>query len=158
MQRLSNEEQNIFEEAIGHCRHKYKLIKLIKENIDIDKFKNNNFEEIILIISKMCKNIDQLGNLSIYDLSSCICRHHNIPIEKIYIIGGGPRNAINKILKIKKTLHKFNKDFKLHYVEIDNVIKRFDEKKYKLSDEMRKSRNGDKWETFLCEWSKTQMK
>ena len=145
----------IFQEAVDHCRHETKLHNLLK-NINIKQYENNSFEEIICMIYDICKNINQIGPLMVYDISSALCRHYGIIIDKVYIIGGGPTKAI-KLLNIKPKLHKINKNIKVHhYVTIDELIMAFDNSIYELNETMRNNRNGDDWESFICNWEKTK--
>ena len=146
----------IFQEAINHTRHETKLRPLLKD-IDIKYYQNKNFEEIICMIHDICKNINQIGPLMVYDISSALCRHYGIIIDNVYIIGGGPKKAI-KLLNINPKLHKINKNIKVHhYVTIDELITAFDNSIYELNETMRNNRNGDDWETFICKWAKNKI-
>tara|TARA_B110000285_G_scaffold226949_1_gene287447 strand:+ start:102 stop:563 length:462 start_codon:yes stop_codon:yes gene_type:complete len=142
----------IFQEAVDHCRHKTKIHHLLKD-INIKRYKNKCFEEIICLIYDICKNINQIGSLMVYDITIAICRHYGIIIDNVYIIGGGPKKAI-KLLNIKLKLHKLNKNTKFHYVTIVELITAFDNSIYELNETMRNNRNGDDWETFICNWAK----
>ena len=72
----------MFEEAISHCRWK-KVLKEFLKTINIKNYKNKTFEEIISNIYNLCENIKGLGILTTYDITSAICRHYNINIDKI---------------------------------------------------------------------------
>lgn len=151
----SSSNEYIFQEALKHTRHETKLRPLL-EDIKIEHYENKNFEEIICMIHDICKNINQIGPLMVYDISSALCRHYGIIIDKVYIIGGGPKKAI-KLLNIKPKLHKINKNIKVHhYVTIDELIMAFDNSIYELNETMRNNRNGDDWESFICNWEKTK--
>ena len=76
---------NIFQEAISHCRWKKVLHNILKD-INISVYKNKTFEEIITEVYNICKNIDGIGMLAIYDITSAICRHNKVNIDKVYII------------------------------------------------------------------------
>lgn len=143
----------MFHEAFDHCRHKTKLRNLLKD-INIKDYKNKNYEEIIFMIHHICKNITQIGPLMVYDISVAICRYYGIIIDKVYIIGGGPKKAI-KLLNINKKLHKINNKIKFHYITIEQLIRAFDNSIYLLDKKMRNNRNGDEWESFICNWQKT---
>ena len=151
----SSSNDYVFQEAINHTRHETKLRPLL-EDIKIEHYENKSFEEIICMIYDICKNINQIGPLMVYDISSALCRHYGIIIDKVYIIGSGPTKAI-KLLNIKPKLHKINKNMKVHhYVTIDELIMAFDNSIYELNETMRNNRNGDDWETFICNWQKTK--
>lgn len=151
----SSSNDYIFQEALSHTRHETKLRHLLKD-IKIEHYENKSFEEIICMIYDICKNINQIGPLMVYDISSALCRHYGIIIDKVYIIGGGPTKAI-KLLNIKPKLHKINKNIKVHhYVTIDELIMAFDNSIYELNETMRNNRNGDDWESFICNWQKTK--
>jgi hypothetical protein len=81
--------QNIFQEAIDHCRWKGVLHDLLKE-INISSYENNTFEEIIVDIANMLEPIKGLGPLTRYDITSALCRYYKINIDNVYIIGNGP--------------------------------------------------------------------
>lgn len=82
--------KNIFQEAINHCRWKNVLCNVLKK-INISNYKNKNFEEIIVDIYNICDNVEGVGMLAVYDITAGICRYHKINIDKVYIIGSGPR-------------------------------------------------------------------
>ena len=46
------------------------------------KYSNYTFEKIINEIYQICKSIKGLGDLTIYDITSAICRYHKILITK----------------------------------------------------------------------------
>ena len=152
----SSSNDYIFHEALSHTRHETKLRPLLKD-IKIEHYENKSFEEIICMIYDICKNINQIGPLMVYDISSALCRHYGIIIDKVYIVGGGPTKAI-KLLNIKPKLHKINKNMKVHhYVTIDELIMAFDNSIYELNETMRNNRNCDDWETFICKWQKNKL-
>ena len=151
---LCNDKTIIFQEAIDHCRWKKVLYDLI-EKINIDDYKGKRFEEIFIEIDEKIKPIRGLGTLTVYDLTSAICRHFEINIDKVYIIGKGPKRAI-EILNIKTKKHKINDKIKLNYVDISDVINAFDNNNYVLDEKIRNSKNGDIVETYICNWQKTK--
>ena len=150
----SSSNDYIFQEAVDHTRHETKLRPILND-IDEKQYENKSFEEIICMIYYICKNINQIGPLMVYDISSALCRHYGLIIDNVYIIGSGPKKAI-KLLNIKPKLHKINKNFKLHYVTIDELIMAFDNNIYELNETMRNNKNGDDWESFICNWQKTK--
>ena len=74
-------------------------MKKIKQNLQ--EYKGKTFEDIFYTIYTTYKIHQKIGLLIIYDLSIAICYFHNIIIDKVYIIGNGPKRAI-KLLNIKK--------------------------------------------------------
>jgi len=149
-----NHSTNIFQEAINHCRWKKTLYSVIKK-INIVDYKNKTFEEIIFDIYNICDNVKGVGMLTIYDITSAVCRYYNIIIDKVYIIGNGPKRAI-KLLNIKIKKHKINDKFNLNFVDIIDVINAFDINNYVLDENIRISKNGDILETYICNWQKTK--
>lgn len=143
----------MFQEAFDHCRHPTKLHNILKD-INIKHYENKNSEEIICMIYDICRNINQIGPLMVYDISAAIWRYYGIIIDKVYIIGGGPKKTI-KLLNIKKKLHKINNEIKLHYVTTDELIRAFDNSIYELDETMRNNKNSDEWESFICNWQKS---
>jgi hypothetical protein len=146
-----NRSTNIFQEAIDHCRWKKVLHSVIKK-INIVEYENKTFEEIIFEIHNICDNVKGVGMLSIYDITSAICRCNNINIDKVYIIGNGPKRAV-KILNIKTKKHEIHK-IKLNFVHINDIINAFDIKNYLLDENIRNTKNGDVLETYICNWQK----
>ena len=61
---------------------------------------NKTFEEIIFDVYNFCDNVKGVGMLAIYDITSAICRYYKRNIDKVYIVGNGPKRAVN-ILNIK---------------------------------------------------------
>lgn len=90
--------------------------------------------------------------MCVYDISSEICRYNNININKIYIIGNGPKRAI-KLLNINYKLQKINKDISLKYVEINEVLNALKLKNYDITA-IKNKNDGDEFESFLCNWQK----
>ena len=74
--------------------------------------------------------------LTIYDITSPICRYNKINIEKIYIIGKGPKRAI-RLLDVKAKSQKIE-NIKLNYVEIPEILKAFQEKNYEINLQIKK--------------------
>ena len=149
-----NDSTNIFQEAIDHCRWKKALHDILKK-INIVNYENKTFEEIIFEIYDICDNIKGVGMLTIYDITSAICRYHKIIIDKVYIIGNGPKRAI-KLLNIKIKKHKINDKINLNFVDIIDVINAFNINNYVLDENIRNSKNGDILETYICNWQKTK--
>ncbi len=150
--------KNLFYEAIAHCRWKkvlYNILKDIDINIKNDYFQNKTFEDIIIEIYNICVNIKGLGMLTVYDITAAICRYYKINIDKVFIIGNGPKRAV-KLLNIKTKLYKINNNINIHYVDIGDIINAFDENSLELDANIRNSKNGDTFESFICNWQKTK--
>ena len=138
----------VFEEALRHSRRKTILKDIIKD-ISLKDYKNKTFDEIFKAMSNF-KKYGDIGPLTIYDLSSGICRYHGILIDKVYIVGKGPIRAV-KLLGLKCSK---NKELSLKYVEIKEVIEIFKKKSFILPDTLSASVNGDDLESFICKWQK----
>jgi hypothetical protein len=134
---------NIFQEAIDHCRWK-KVLKLVLNDIDITKYANKTFEEIIIEIYNICEKVSGIGMLSVYDITSAICKYYETNIDKVYIIGNGPKRAV-KLLKLKTKRHKIDERIRLNFIEISEVINALN----------LDCTNGDILETYICNWQKT---
>lgn len=143
----------IFHEAQKHCRWKKVLDNVLKE-INISIYENKIFEQIIIDIYGICKNIRGIGILTVYDITSAICRFHKINIDKVYIIGNGPKRAVN-LLNLAMKNHKINNDIKIKYVDVNEIIPAFDKKSIELDENIRNNKNADFFETFLCNWQKS---
>lgn len=139
----------IYDEALSHCRWKT-VLKKNKHKIKIKHFKNLTFEEIIFKVHSIFKNIKGIGMLSMYDISAGICRHYNINIDKVYIIGNGPKRAI-KILGLKKKKIRIKHKINLHYVEKKDINEAFKKLNLKLP---RYLKTGDDYESYICNWQK----
>lgn len=146
--------ENIFEEAINHCRWKKSLYLLLKK-INICNYENKTFEEILLEIYNISSNIKGVGMLSVYDITAAICRYYKININKVYIIGKGPKRAI-KLLNIKLKKYRISNKINLNFVNIIDIINAFDNNNYELNEYFRNTNNGDILETYICNWQKTK--
>ena len=150
----NNNYTEMYEEAINHCRWKKALHGILKD-INIIDYNNKTFEEIITEIHNICNNTEGIGMLATYDITSAICRHYKVNIDKVYIIGKGPKRAIN-LLNIKTKVHKINEDIKIRYANITDIITAFDSNGFVLSEQVRNSQNGDILESYICNWQKTR--
>lgn len=146
------ERYGMFEEAYSHVRWKGALTEGLNKINTID-YQYCTFEDIIIKIYNIVKPIKGLGRLAVYDITSAICRTYNKNIEKVYIVGGGPKRAI-KILGIIPKKHKINK-ITLSYVDIDDIISAFDIKSFELAEFIRNTKNGDIVESYICNWQKS---
>jgi hypothetical protein len=146
--------EGFFSEAIRHSRNRNLLREKLTQNINIDDYANKTFEQIISEISISLYVYKKIGPLAFYDITSAICRYHNINIEKVYIIGGGPVRAV-KLLNIEKKKHIINNEIELKYVDINDVINAFDNNGYDFDESIRTNTSGDILESYLCIWQKT---
>lgn len=149
-----NNKSIIFKDALNHCRWK-KRLKTVLKDINISEYKNKTFKQIFCKIHKICSNYKQIGILTVYDLTSGLCNYYNINIKRVYIIGGGPQRAI-KLLKLEDKVkkHNINKKIKLKYVNINDIIKAFNKNSYKLDKNIKNSKDGDEFESYICNWQK----
>jgi hypothetical protein len=143
-----------FQEAINHCRWKKVLYAVLKD-INILHYKNKTFDEIMIKIYSICKTIKGIGMLTMYDITSAICRYYQIRIDRVYIVGKGPKRAVT-LLNMKTKRHTIDNTVCIHYVDIHDVIHAFDSKSYEVDETIRNNKNGDVLETYLCHWQKTQ--
>ena len=157
MSRSCGSKRYIFQEAIDHCRWK----KVLRNNVlvktefqehNLHQFIGKSFNEILLFVYNICDKVEGIGMLTIYDITSAICRYNKINIEKIYIIGKGPKRAI-RLLDVKAKSQKIE-NIKLNYVEIPEILKAFQEKKYEINLQIKNSNNGDDFESYICNWQK----
>jgi hypothetical protein len=152
---MANYSHKIFQDAIDHCRWKKVLHNVLKD-INISNYENKTFEEIIINIYNICESVNGLGILTIYDISSSICRFYEINIDKVYIIGDGPKRTA-KLLNIKTKKHRINDKININYVDIPDVIIAFNSKGYELEAKYRNTTNGDELETYMCNWQKKKL-
>jgi len=145
---------NIFQEAISHCRWK-RVLHNILQGIDVSVYNNKTFEEIMIAIYNICKDVQGIGMLATYDITSAICRHYNINIDKVYIIGKGPKRAI-KLLNVKTKSHKISDKIIIKYANITDIISAFDASGFEINEQVRNSKNGDILESYICNWQKTR--
>jgi len=136
----------IFQEAVDHCRWK----SVLRNNVltqnelqeqNLHQFACKRFDEILLWVYNSCDTVQGIGMLTIYDITSAICRYNKIIIDKIYIIGKGPKRAIS-LLNIKAKTQKIGR-VTLKYVEIHEILKIFNEKNYEINSQIRNSNNED---------------
>jgi hypothetical protein len=152
-----NSRKYIFQEAKDHCRWKNVLQNQILtkselQESNLQQFIDKSFEEILLYVHSICDNIKGIGMLTIYDITSAICRYNKINIDKIYIIGTGPKRAI-RLLNITPKIQKIQ-NIKLKYVEIDEILQAFNDQQFEINLQIKNSNNGDEFETYICNWQK----
>ena len=147
----------LFQEAINHVRWKTTLrTKVLKQDIfqkrNLHKFAGKSFEEILLTVHNICKDITGIGMLSVYDITAAICRFNNINIDKVYIVGKGPKRAVN-LLNIRTKIQKIG-EIALKYVTIEEVKSAFEKHGYILELDLERS-SADDLESYLCNWQKS---
>ena len=123
---VSNEVESpevFFREAIHHVRWKNTLIPHLEKIFnDLNIFSScKTFEEVFKLVEKVFKPVYGIGKLATYDTSAAICRHFDIPIKKVYIIGNGPKEAI-KQLNIR-CFH--DRQLHVYYCERNDVLSVF---------------------------------
>jgi len=154
---MSDSSKHIFEEAIRHCRWKHVLCNDVLTHSKLQEgslheFLSMSFEEILLYVHDICSNVKGIGMLSVYDITSAICRYNKINIEKIYIVGNGPKKAI-RLLDVQVKIQKIQ-NLRIKYVEIPEIIKAFTDGKYEIDLHITNSVNGDDFESYICNWQK----
>jgi hypothetical protein len=159
MSRSCGSKRYIFQEAIDHCRWKSVLCNNVLtqnelQEHNLHQFASKSFDEILLWVYNICDKVEGIGMLTIYDITSAICRYNKIIIDKIYIIGKGPKRAIS-LLNIKAKTQKIE-GVTLKYVEIPEILNAFNEKKYEINSQIKNSNNGDDFETYICNWQKNK--
>ena len=75
------------------------------------------YEEIYTKIHQRSKTEIGWGKVMVHNLTNDLCKHHSIPITKIYL----DYNTINKLGYLPK-IHKFGK-YKKFYIDIETVEK-----------------------------------
>ena len=146
---------DICDEAIAHCRWKTILKRVLENDISLESYMNKGFEEIFESVHNICKEVKGIGLLTVYDIVSAICRYYSINIDFVYIIGGGPVRAV-KLLNLKTKTKKIG-SILLKYVTIEDVISSFQMNNYQINEYIRKSVNGDEFESYICNWQKNIM-
>lgn len=141
----------MFQEAISHSRRKGALRTLLMspalQEAALQQYAK--FDDIFLHFHTLCYVPKTIGLLCIYDISAAICRHNNINIDHIFIIGKGPQRAV-RLLGLKPKKHTIG-DIVLNYVEIKDVVAAFQKHGYTLD---LSTKNGDEFESYLCKWQK----
>ena len=139
--------RQFFAEALRHCRHKTKLFNFL-QTIQLSDFADKNLVQIFTDVSRRIDEVHGLGSLATYDITAAICRHYQLAIGKVYLVGDGPKRAV-ALLGMKKKVDPY---LQLEYVDIQDVVIAFDKKGYKLEDQYRTTQDGDLIESYLCCW------
>lgn len=159
MTELNNSIENIFQEAIRHCRWKRVLRTVVLTNPilcvkKLSSFSDNTFEEILLHVYNICIGVYSIGPLVVYDITAAICRYNKIIVDKIYIVGGGPRRAL-ELLNIKPKIQKMD-NISLKYIEIPELLEAFRVINHELPSYLKNNNNGDEFESYICHWQKAE--
>jgi hypothetical protein len=146
-----------FQEAIDHCRWSTVLRtqvlsvpELQEENLKM--YKHSSFEEIFTDVLRICKDVKGIGLLSVYDISADICRYNGKRIDRVYIIGNGPKRAVKLLNMSTKTQNIAGVSLK--YVSIADLVDAFTAKGFCMDASVSDSDNGDDYETYICNWQK----
>ena len=155
-------KRSVFQEAIDHSRRKNTLRNEILtlpefQEDRLHQYSNKTFEEIFSSVYKICKPVDGIGMLTIYDICAAICKYNKINIERVYIIGNGPKRAIS-LLGIEPQIQEIGDTF-VRYVEIPEILRALLghallEKDQAIDGLLRRSKNGDDLENYLCIWQR----
>jgi hypothetical protein len=113
----------------------------------METFAGKTFEEVYCKIRETSSKIDEIGKLTLYDLTAAMCKYHGTKINRVYIVGNGPKRAI-KYLGIPV---KIQKPENLKYVEIPDLKRVLLARGYHLLE----SDNGDDYESYICRLQKT---
>jgi hypothetical protein len=156
MSRTCGSSKNVFQEAIDHCRWKTTLNDMLHNSIRLQDYRDMSFQDIFESVSTICSQTKGIGMLTTYDITAAICRHYSVNVNKVYIIGNGPKRAV-RILGLTTKKEKIGSN-ELNYVEINDIIDSFDKNGYSMDEKVKNSKNGDSFETFICQWQKKFIK
>jgi hypothetical protein len=145
---ISKEE--FFGEAMAHCRWKKVLRESVLSRIEISRYSGSCFEEVYEDIAGICREVKGVGELTVYDMVAAICCHFGIRIDRVYIVGNGPKRAI-ELLEIKTKRYRFGR-ISLPYVKIEEIHDAFKTKGF--PEEPPKTDDGDEMESWICNWQK----
>lgn len=151
------DSRDVFQEAIDHSRRKNTLRNEILtlpefQEHNLHQYSQKTFEEIFSGVYKTCNPVYGIGMLTIYDISVAICKYNKINIERVYIIGNGPKRAIS-LLRIEPQFQKIGDTF-VRYVEIQEILHAFREKNQTIDGWVKGSKNGDYLESYICAWQR----
>ena len=141
--------EELFKEAIRHCRWKY-AVKSVIPKIQLKQPAGTTFDKVFEMVHALTAPVEGVGLLSTYDLASAVCRYNRIPIKRVYIIGEGPQKAI-KYLGLTTASQKIG-SVTLKYVTVDQV--KNSKLRLPLPPHLKNTTDGDALETFLCNWQK----
>jgi hypothetical protein len=134
---------DMFAEAIAHIRWKATLNVSLREICqNLNRYQNmKTFEEVFKSIEVVFGPINGIGKLATYDTTAAICKRFSIPINKVYIVGGGPKRAV-QLLNIPVHM---DENIKLKYANREDVLKVFGTQ----------NMTNDDLESNLCNWQKS---
>jgi len=142
---------SVFQEAYNHSRQKTLILKMI-DSLSLSSYQGKSFEDVLSSITNVAKQFPGIGKLGIYDIASGISRYNAIPVERVYIIGDGPKRAAKQL---NLPLNKYSCGSRSYlYAEIPDVLTALET--MNISVDSTKKSDGDYLETFLCVWQKTQ--
>ena len=148
-------------ETLRHSRHKKNVnifINKYNPNYVKEKYSNKTFEEIYTKIYKRSNKYKGVGKLSVYDITSAICKFVKTPIKQIILAGPGPIRAIKKLdleNKTKYTSIRLNDGTYLKCISIKYVENALKETNYKIekpTDSVSLLFIGDHFESEICKW------
>ena len=99
------------------------------------------FEEVFKSIETVFGPINGIGKLATYDTTAAICKRFSIPINKVYIVGSGPKRAV-QLLNIPVHM---DENIKLKYAKREDVLRVFGTQ----------NMTNDDLESNLCNWQKS---
>jgi hypothetical protein len=143
---------DFFRECLWHGRHRSEiktLLQIIYACRDTYRLEHNltTFDQVYQFVSTQYGTKPRVGPLFKYDVTTQLCRYYGIIIDKVYIVGSGPKkNAFRLNLTLKT-----NPITDLSYAEASEVINKLgvgyiDKAFGTLSDKF----IGDDLETILC--------
>jgi hypothetical protein len=146
-----------FQEVSNHCRWKTVLREEVLTRPELDErclqqHSGKSFDTIFTMVYEICAPIKGIGMLTVYDITAAICRYNKIPIDKVYIIGNGPKRAI-QLLGITPNIRRIQTVL-LQYVTISDLRKAFHAKHYSIDTQIKQCIDGDTWESYICNWQK----
>ena len=147
--------EHIFQEAFSHCRWKGALAGIVGK-IDVAHYRNMSFEEIFLDIYDRATAVKGVGLLTVYDMVAALCRKHGVVIQRVYIVGGGPKRAVGLLGLRPKTqvLRTGTEPVRLKYIDIECLHRALERGTYPYDDFILRVKNGDELETYICNWQK----
>ena len=140
-----------FQEALLHSRRKTLLKRLLQEvKVIYEALRERiTFEQIFVDIYRRFHPHNGIEMLATYDTTSAICRYYGIPIDRVYIIGNGPKRAA-KLLNLPLKMQQIG-TVCVHYADTINVHRVMLEK-----ESIHLDIHGDELESYLCRWQKTK--
>ena len=142
---------SVFQEAINHSRAPQHLLLRMIDELNRSSYEGKTFEHVLTSVTQRTDGLQGFGPLTFYDIASGISRWNAIDIQRVYIMGPGPKNAA-KLLNLRlKTFRVESRTFK--YAECKDVVDALQKRNVVVPDNILK--NGDALETFLCKWQKT---